>query len=258
MMINASDVISDYDLNSMQTVLTAGEPVGEYVVDWVDEELGATIHEVYGQTEAAAFIGTCTGLGVDRKEGKIGVAGPGHDVTILDPETAEPTVPTGEVGEIALRYEGNPLPFTEYWGLPEKTTEKKLDSGWMLTEDLGTVDEDGYFEFVSRKDDVILSAGYRIGPGEIEETLENHEAVLEAGVIGIPDGKRGEVPKAFVTLSEGVSNSPALREELTDVVRERLAKYEYPREIEVIDEFPKTTTGKIQRSRLEDREEKAE
>ena len=207
-----------------------------------------------GQTEAALFVGDSVAYGVDHREGKIGKALPGHEVAILDPETGEPTVPTGEVGEIALRYEGNPLPFKEYWKLPEKTAAKKLDNGWMLTEDLGTVDEDGYFEFVSRKDDVILSGGYRIGPGEIEEILENHEAVLEAGVIGIPDEERGEVPKAFVTLTEEASDSSALRDELTDFVRDRLAKYEYPREIEVVDGFPRTTTGKIQRAKLEEHE----
>ncbi|MEF8907962.1 MAG: AMP-dependent synthetase, partial [Haloarculaceae archaeon] len=192
------------------------------------------------------LVGHCTAL-AEFREGKMGLAGPGHEVAVVDPETAEPTVAPGEVGELAVRYEGNPVCFKEYLGKPEKTAEK-VRNGWLLTEDLGTVDEDGYFSFKSRKDDVIISAGYRIGPEEIEEHLADHDAVADAGVVGVPDEERGEVPKAFV-VAQGEPDD-GLREELRSHVRNRLAAYEYPREIEFVDELPKTATGKVRREDL--------
>jgi acetyl-CoA synthetase len=179
---------------------------------------------------------------------------PGHELASVDPETAEPTVPPGEVGEIAVRYDGDPVCFKEYWNKPEKT-QTKVQRGWLLTEDLGTVDADGYLEFVSRKDDVIISSGYRIGPEEIEDSLAGHDAVADAGVIGVPDDQRGEVPKAFVTLVDGYDPSDSLAEELQQHVKSRLAKYEYPREIAFVDELPTTVTGKVRRADLRDRHE---
>jgi len=125
----------------------------------------------------------------------------------------------------------------------------------MLTEDLGIEHPDGYFEFVSRKDDVILSSGYRIGPEEVEGTLENHPAVVECGVIGVPDDERGQVPKAFVSLADGYEPSDDLGEKLKDHVQSRLAKYKYPRVVEFVDELPKTNTGKVRRLDLRHREE---
>jgi acetyl-CoA synthetase len=154
------------------------------------------------------------------------------------------------VGEIAVRYD-HPACFVEYWNRPDATTEK-VKKGWLLYEDLGTRDEDGYVAFVSRKDDVIISAGYRIGPAEIEECLTRHDAVADAGVIGVSDQERREVPKAFVVLVDGARGSPELAEKLQTFVRSRLAQYEYPREIEFIDELPKTTTGKVRRASLRD------
>jgi len=254
MMMQNEEAAEGRELSSVRTITSGGESLGQTIVDWVkDTFAGADIHEGYGQTEANMLVGGCEPLGVQR-QGKIGKAAPGHEVSILDPDTAKPTVEPGEVGEIAVRYEGTPACFREYWDKPKKT-EGKVENGWLLTEDLGTADEDGYIEFVSRKDDVIISSGYRIGPEEIEDSLAGHDAVADAGVIGVPDEERGEVVKAYVTLTEGFKPSKSITEELQQHVKDRLAKYEYPRHIEFIDELPKTATGKIKRADLEDREE---
>lgn len=237
-----------FDVDTVRVVAGGGESLGGSVVDWAEEVFdGAVVHEGYGQTEANMLVGDCTAL-LEVREGTMGRAGPGHEVAIVDPETAEPTVNPGDVGEIAVRYEGNPVCFKEYWRKPEKT-DRKVKNGWLLTEDLGWMDEDGYVAFESRKDDVIISAGYRIGPTEIEETLSHHPAVAGSAVIGVPDDQRGAVPKAFVVVADYEAND-ALRADLREHVRSRLAKYEYPREIEFVDELPTTTTGKIRRATL--------
>ena len=140
----------------------------------------------------------------------------------------------------------------EYLNKPEKTA-RKIRDGWLRTEDLGSMDSEGYIAFKSRADDVIISAGYRIGPEEVEDHLATHEAVADAAVIGVPDEERGEVPKAFVVLADGVSSN-GLEAELQEFVKERLAAYEYPREVTVVDELPKTATGKIRRESLRERE----
>lgn len=242
-----------WDVSSVRCVPSGGEALGETIVEWGKEVFdGAAVHEAYGQTEANMIVGDCTAL-TEFREGKIGRRGPGHEIAIVDPQTAEPLDASNEVGEIAVRYEGNPVCFKEYWNKPEKTAEK-VKNGWLLTEDLGRLDADGYLEFVSRKDTVIISAGYRIGPVEIEEALAAHPAVADAGVIGVPDEERGEVPKAFVVLSEDYGPSDDLCAELKQDVRDRLAEYEYPRHIEFIDELPKTTSGKVRRTALEERE----
>ena len=240
-----------YDSSSLRVIASGGEALDRDTFEWAFETFGddIAVHEGYGQTEANMLIANCTAL-ADYKIGKLGLPGPGHEIEILDPETAEPTVPTGDVGEIGVRYEGDPVCFLQYWNKPDETAQK-VRNGWVLTEDLGRVDEDGYFEFESRKDDVIISAGYRIGPEEIEDTLTSHPAVAHAGVIGIPDDERGEVPKAFVELARDQEESDALRAELKEHVKSRLARYEYPREIAILKELPKTTTGKVRRSELE-------
>lgn len=253
MMMQNEEAAEAHDLSSVRTITSGGESLGQTIVDWVKNTFaGADIHEGYGQTEANMLVGGCMPLDAHRP-GKIGKAAPGQEVRILDPDTAEPTVEPGEVGEIGVRYEGNPVCFKQYWNKPEKTN-RKVRNGWLLTEDLGTVDEDGYLEFVSRKDDVIISSGYRIGPEEIEDSLAGHDAVADAGVIGVPDDERGEVPKAYVTLAAGANPSDSLVDELQQYVKDRLAKYEYPRHIEFIDELPRTATGKIKRTSLEDRQ----
>jgi len=242
-----------FDVGSIRTIASGGESLGQSITEWADDVFaGAAVHEGYGQTEANMLVGDCTDL-FESREGKIGLAGPGHEVSIVDPETAEATVPRGETGEIAVRYEGNPVCFTEYWNQPEKT-DAKVRNGWLLTEDLGRMDEDGYVGFVGRTDDVIISAGYRIGPEEVEDSLASHPAVADAAVIGVPDEERGEVPKAFVVVAPGHEPGEGLIETLQAHVKDRLAKYEYPREIEFVEEMPTTTTGKVRRADLRERE----
>lgn len=251
MMMQVDNPAERWDLASVRLVASGGEQVGQTVVDWAARVFEAPVHEAYGQTEAHFFIGDCTAL-VDFKPGTTGVAEPGHDAAVVDPDTAEPLDP-GEVGEIAIRYEGDPTCFTGYWNNPEATAAIRTNA-WQRTGDLGSVDEDGYFSFVGRKDDVIISAGYRIGPEEIEDTLAAHDAVADAGVIGVPDAERGEVPKAFVVLAAEYEGSPSLASTLQQYVRERLAQYEYPREIAFLDELPLTVTGKVRRAELRARE----
>jgi acetyl-CoA synthetase len=241
------------DVTSVRTVASGGESLGASIVDWAAGVFdGAAVHEGYGQTEANMMVGDCTSL-TPFREGYIGRRGPGHELAIVDPETAEATVPTGETGEIAVRYEGNPVCFAGYWNEPEKT-EQKVRNGWLLTEDLGRLDEDGYLQFVGRKDDVIISSSYRIGPEEVEDSVASHKAVADAAVIGVPDEQRGEVPKAFVVLAAGREPSDALVESIQQHVRDWLAKYEYPRHVEFVEELPKTTTGKLRRASLRERE----
>jgi len=252
MMMDVESALDRFDLSDLRLVATGGESIGKNVVDWVTDSVDATFHELYGQTEMNLLVGDCTAL-FEFREGSIGRPSPGHDVRIVDPDTAEPTVPDGEVGEIALRYADDPVCFAGYWNIPDVTAAKLKENGWAVTGDLGVRDEDGYFTFLRRKDDTIISAGYTIGPDEIEDCLASHEAVLDAGVIGVPDDERGEVPMAFVVLAADWEPSPALERELTQYVKERLAKYEYPRRIAFIEELPRTTTGKVRRVELKTR-----
>lgn len=237
-----------YDTSSLRVVASAGEPVGQELKDWAIEEFGVALQEAYGQTEVDSVVGTCTALGAVR-EGTIGKATPGRDVRIVDRENPPEPVETGEVGEFAVRRTGDPICFLDYLNQPEMTARKIRDD-WVLLGDLGSQDADGYFSFHGRMDDVIISAGYRIGPSEVEDELASHDAVADAGVIGIPDDERGEVPKAFVVLAGNYEPTDELVSELKQNVKQRLAMYEYPREIEFIDELPKTVTDKIRREDL--------
>lgn len=251
-MTQVEDAGKRYDLSSVRVVQSGGESLDEGLVDWVERTFGTdAVHEAYGQTEANVIAGDCTAL-ADARPGTIGRPAPGFDVRIVDPETGDPTVEQGAIGEIALRYDGNPICFREYWNAPEQTAEKVVD-GWLLTEDLGSIDADGYLRFKSRSDDVIISAGYRIGPEEVEGCLTDHDAVADAGVIGVPDERRGQVPKAFVVPAAEVDHEE-FENELKRHVRDRLAKYEYPRTIEFVDDLPTTTSGKVNRNALKERE----
>jgi acetyl-CoA synthetase len=241
-MMREAGIHNEYDLSSLRLISSGGESVGQNIRDWADEAFGSTpIHEAYGQTEASGIVAEVSAL-FDHRDGRMGKPVISHEVAIVDPETAKP-VEAGQIGEIATRFEGDQVCFKEYLNKPVKT-ENKVKNGWLLTEDLGKMDEDGYITFVSRKDNVIISSGYRIGPEEIEDTLESHEMVVEAGVIGVPDDQRGEIPKAFIDLTDDATPDDTLKDELKDFVKDRLAMYEYPRHIEFIDEIPKTSTGK--------------
>lgn len=248
MMMDIDDV-DDFDLSSVRVMGIGGETVGEDVLDWVEAAFADPVINVgYGQTECILPIGQCDKYGKNR-DGSIGVALPGHTVKIVDPQTAEPIDKCGEIGEIAVKYERDPMCFKEYWEDPEGISQK-VKNGWLLTEDLGSRDEDGYFWFESRKDNVIISSGYRIGPEEVEENLMTHDAVSLAAVIGVPDEIRGEIPKAYIELSEGYAPGGNLKSEIQRHVKERLAKYEYPREISFLEQLPQTTSNKVNRSQL--------
>jgi acetyl-CoA synthetase len=248
MMMNVEDVSERFEVSSVHTVGSGGEAMDESTIEWVDETFdGARVQDTYGQTESGLNVGDYDPLVPDRRD-KLGVAVPGFEVAVLDEKTREPVEP-GEVGELAVQYEGNPACFKEYWNKPEMT-DGKVQDGWLLMEDLGTVDEDGYFSFETRADDVIISSGYKISPVEIEETLGQHDAVLASGVVGVPHDERGEIPRAYVSLHDDFAPSDELRTELQQYVKDTLAKYEYPRELEFVDELPKTATGKISRHEL--------
>ena len=176
----------------------------------------------------------------------MGRAYPGHKLAILD-DGGVPTDP-GTMGQIAA-HRSDPTLFLGYWRQPERTAAMFMGE-WVLTGDFGTMDADGYFWYHGRNDDLIKSAGYRIGPAEVEDTLVRHPAVAEAGVIGVPDAERGHIVKAFVRLADGHAPSNDLADELRLFVKDNLASYKYPRAIEFVEEFPLTSTGKISRKEL--------
>ncbi len=258
MMMQVEDPAARYDLSSIQSFSTGGESADQGIIDWVNDTFeNASFLEGYGTSEVGGLICDDPAMGYEHRLGSFGIPSVGHEVAILDPETEEPIEEPGAIGELVVRYEGDPSLLLEYLNKPERT-EETIRDGWVFTDDLVSRDEDGYYTFHSRADDVIITSGYRVSPNEIEESLLTHEAVQNAGVIGIPHETRGEIPKAFVEPGEGVSADAGLTEELQDHVKERLARYEYPREIEFVEELPKTTTGKIRRQSLREREDIAE
>ncbi len=236
---------------NLRSIMSAGESVGVTVIEWAKEQLGVTINEMFGQTEINYVVGNCQAAW-PVKPGSIGRPYPGHKVSIIN-ETGE-EIPRGELGEIAVKKDSDPVFFLEYWKNPQATREKFIGD-WGCTGDQGKMDHDGYLWYQGRSDDVIKSAGYRIGPAEIESCLVKHPAVANAAVIGKPDETRGAIVKAFIVLQPGEAPSERLIEEIQNHVRGRLAPYEYPREIEFIDALPMTTTGKVQRKELRKREE---
>ena len=235
----------------LRSLMSGGEAVGDAVSDWARAELGVTINEIFGQTEMNYVIGGCAALFAP-KPGAMGRAYPGHRITLLDEDGAE--VAPGDIGEIAVWRDGDPVVFLEYWNNPE-ATHAKFTGEWGRTGDLATRDDEGFFWYKGRTDDVIKSAGYRIGPAEIEDCLLKHPAVVNAAVIGLPDEERGARIKAFLVLRPDIVPSDALKDSIQQHVRARLAPYQYPREIEFIDQLPLTTTGKIQRRILRSRQQ---
>ena len=232
---------------NLRTVGSGGEALGSETYEWGRSALGVTINEFYGQTECNLVLSACAAIGVSRP-GAIGKPVPGHDVAVIRADGSRAAV--GELGQIAIK-RPDPVMFLEYWGRPDATTGKFLDD-WMTTGDQGVVDEDGYVRFVGRDDDVITSAGYRIGPGEIEDCLIRHPAVALAAAIGKPDALRTEIVKAFIVLKTGFAPSESLAGEIQTFVKTRLSAHEYPREVAFIDAMPMTTTGKVIRRLLRD------
>lgn len=234
---------------NLRAVCSGGESLGADVLDWAHDALGLQVNEIYGQTEANLVIGNCSVL-FDPVPGCMGRAYPGMTVEVVD-EDGQP-LPRGTLGEIAVRDDA-PTAFLGYWNNPDSTADK-VRNGWILTGDSGVQDEDGGFWYRGRNDDIISSAGYRIGPSEIEACLGSHPAVRLGAVVGVADPIRGEAIKAFVELGQGYSASPELAEDIQRHVRERLAAYLYPRQVEFVDSLPLTTTGKIRRAELRARD----
>jgi acetyl-CoA synthetase len=236
----------------LRAIMSAGEAVGDTVFNWTQSALGVTVNEMFGQTEANYIVGNSAEKWPARA-GSMGRPYPGHRVAVINDE-GQP-VNAGETGEVALNRKdihGHPDPviFLGYWNNAPATTEK-YSGDWLRTGDLAQIDSDGYLWYRGRADDMFKSAGYRIGPSEIENCLVKHLAVANAAVVPKPDAERGNLIKAFVVLTESTprseANDAALIAELQQHVRGLLAPYEYPKEIEFIDALPMTTTGKVQR-----------
>jgi len=248
----------------LQAIMSAGEAVGDAVFAYCRDELGVTVNEMFGQTEINYIVGNCAmngdttdGVGWPAKPGSMGRAYPGHRVAVIDEEGHE--CADGVPGDVALHrldVHGQPDPifFLGYWNQPD-ATDRKFTGDWCRTGDLATRDANGYLWYQGRADDVFKAAGYRIGPSEIENCLVKHLAVANAAVVPKPDAERGNLVKAYVVLSVGFSPSDELVAQLQQHVRGLLAPYEYPKEIEFIDQLPMTTTGKVQRRVLRLREE---
>lgn len=233
----------------LRTIASGGETLGEELLDWGKTTLGITINEFYGQTEVNLVVGNCAEI-MEIRPGSMGKAIPGHVVEIVDNDGN--VLPTGTTGNVGIK-RPDPVMFLEYWKNPGATGEKYAGD-WYLSGDMAQKDEDGYFWFVGREDDLITSAGYRIGPGEIEDCLIKHPAVALAAVIGSPDKVRGTIVKAFIVLRPEADVHQKLKDDIQQFIREKLAAHEYPREIEFVDELPMTATGKIIRKKLREKE----
>jgi acetyl-CoA synthetase len=229
----------------MRSIGSGGETLGEELLGWGKEVMGLSINEFYGQTEVNLVVSNCAEI-MEIRPGSMGKAVPGHIVEVVD--EGGDIVPPGVVGGVAIKGP-DPVMFLEYWK-NRKATEEKYIGEWCLTGDLAKKDEDGYLWFVGREDDVITSAGYRIGPAEIEDCLMKHPSVSMVAVVGSPDEVRTEVVKAFIVLKPEVAPGPDIEEEIKQFVKVRLAAHEYPREIEFVGELPMTATGKIMRKEL--------
>jgi len=236
-----------YDIK-MRSIGSGGETLGAETYEWGKSAFGLTINEFYGQTECNLVLSACNALGVS-KAGAIGKPVPGHVVAVID--RAGHPLKAGEVGQIAVK-RPDPVMFLEYWGNRQATRDKFIGD-WMTTGDQGVMDEEGYVSFIGRDDDVITSAGFRIGPGEIEDCLLRHPAVALAAVVGKPDALRTEIVKAFIVLKQGQAPSDALASEIQNFVKTRLSGHEYPREVAFIDDMPMTTTGKVIRRLLREK-----
>jgi acetyl-CoA synthetase len=244
---------------AMRSIGSGGETLGADLIAWGQETFGVTINEFYGQTECNLVIGNCADL-FPVRPGAMGKAIPGHTVAVIDGLNGT-RKGVDEEGSIAV-LSPDPVMFLHYWNKPDSTAEKFVDGPegrWLLTGDLGRQDADGYFWFIGRDDDVITSAGYRIGPAEVEEALMRHPAVSMAAAVGIPDPLRTESVKAFVVLHPDArpttpEDQDALAKDIQTFVKQRMAAHAYPRQVAFVDSLPMTATGKIRRRDLRDAE----
>ena len=243
--------LTKYRYDTLRSCVAAGEPLNPEVIDAWKRASGLTIRDGYGQTETVVLVANFPGIEV--RPGSMGKPSPGFTVDVVDDE-GDP-LPAGKEGDIAVRVKPErPVGlFKEYWNDPEATAGA-FRGDWYITGDRAYRDEEGYLWFVGRADDVIISAAYRIGPFEVESALVEHPGVVEAAVVGKPDKERGQIVKAFVTLAPRYAASAELVAELQDHVKGLTAPYKYPREIEFVEELPKTISGKIRRVELRERE----
>ena len=240
--------IERFNIN-LRTVGVGGEPMGSELLDWGKSALKVTFNEFYGQTECNLVLANnheCMSI----KAGSMGRPVPGHQVSIVD--NTGNILPPESVGEIAVKLP-DPVPLLKYWN-NEKASNANVIKGWWKMGDQGFMDNDGYFWFVGRDDDIIISSGYRIGPSEIENTLSRHPAVSLAAAIGVPDPVRTEIIKVFIKLAPGQVGGPELKSEIQNFVKKRLSPHQYPRLLEFVNALPLTSTGKIKRRELRDHE----
>ena len=248
-MLRATPALAKQTGIRLRAIMSAGEQVGEELIHWGKYNLGVTINEMWGQTEFNYLVGNCSAI-LPPKPGSMGKPYPGHRVDVIDDQGR--VVEVGQHGELAA-WCNDPVMFLGYWN-NQAATDAKITENWFRTGDIGYRDEDGFLWFVGRTDDVISSAGYRIGPGEIEDSIIRHPAVLQAAVIGKPDELRGQIVKAFVVLTKNHLPGEDLAKDIQQTVRKQLSAHEYPREIEFVDALPMTTTGKVRRMELRQQE----
>lgn len=240
------DQLGDYDLSSLRSAVSAGEPLNRSVIETFMNLFNLKVRDGYGQTENTLLIGTMENM--DLRPGSMGKPTPGNNVKIIDPEGNE--VAPGEIGDIAV-HKSSPALFKEYYNEHERT-QAAFRGDWYITGDQAKYDNDGYFWFEGRGDDIIISSGYTIGPFEVEDALNKHEAVQECAVVAAPNEIRGSIVKAFVVLKAGFETreQEQLTKELQEHVKTLTAPYKYPRQIAYLQELPKTTSGKIRRIEL--------
>ncbi|UCC48963.1 MAG: acetate--CoA ligase [Gemmatimonadota bacterium] len=237
-------VVEEYDLLSLRHLCSVGEPLNAEAVVWSWQALGLPFHDTYWQTETGCIVIT-NFPGMPVKPGSMGKPFPGIQATVLDTRTGEPINEPGKVGVIALKAPW-PSIIRTYWRNPAGY-ERKFKDGWYMTDDRASIDEDGYYWFVGRDDDVINTGGHLVGPFEIESALLEHPAVAEAAAVGKPDPVNMEVVKAFVTLGPGYSDGEDLEIEIMNFIRKKLSALAMPQEIEFVDSLPRTRSGKIVR-----------
>lgn len=233
---------------TLRSIGSGGESLGAEILNWGQETFDLTINEFYGQTECNLIVGNCAAI-MPVRPGAMGKPIPGHEVAVVDSNGA--IVSDNTLGEIAVR-RIDPVMFLNYWQ-NDAATKTKFRGEWLLTGDMGRKDSDGYFHYIGRNDDVITTAGYRVGPGEVEDCLLKHPAIAMAAVVGLPDVLRTESITAFIVLKSGVTPDDNLAHNIQDFVRERLAAHAYPRRVEFMESLPMTATGKIMRRELRDR-----
>jgi acetyl-CoA synthetase len=249
-MAAGEDLVKKYDVSSLRCLCAGGEAVNPEITLWFRKHIGVDVFDVYGITEVGMLIANNVYMPV--KPGSMGKPVFGFQIALVDEKGAP--VPQGEVGIISCPRENAYYLSNGYLNKPEKWEAAFISGRWFNTGDLGRQDEDGYFYFEGRDDDVISSAAYRIGPAEVESVLIEHPAVVESAVVGKPDDLRGEVVKAYIVLKDTYPSSEELKEDIKTFVKGKLAKHNYPKELEFMSDLPKTPSGKIMRRVLREKE----